>query len=127
MPMGGHIDEHELPEDAAKRECKEEVGIDVEIIGKDTPDLFNGENAEGRMMKQPFAMLLENIPEHDGKPAHQHMDFLFHAKMMNPNQKILLDPKEGREVRWFTRDEILAMGEGEIFANVKAYILLTLK
>jgi ADP-ribose pyrophosphatase YjhB (NUDIX family) len=33
MPAGGHVDENETPEDAAKRECKEETNLDVQIIG----------------------------------------------------------------------------------------------
>jgi len=126
MPMGGHIDENELPEDAAKRECKEETGLDIEILGEDTTDLFKGENAEGCMLKKPFAMLLENIPEHGSHPAHQHMDFLFRAKMINPSQQTNLDEKEGKELKWFTRKEIEALSDEEIFVNVRRYVLLIL-
>ena len=31
LPVGGHIDRDELPEEAALREAKEESGLDVEI------------------------------------------------------------------------------------------------
>ena len=33
MPPGGHVDPDEAPEDTARRECKEETGLDVEIEG----------------------------------------------------------------------------------------------
>lgn len=33
MPPGGHVDHDEIPEETAKRECKEETGLDVEIVG----------------------------------------------------------------------------------------------
>lgn len=129
MPPGGHIDEDETPEDAAKRECKEETGLDVEIIGESGQDLFSKNPAEGQMLKKPIAFLMENIPasEERGEPAHQHMDFLYRARLIDESQPITLLEKEGREVRWFTRDEIDALDEKtEIFANVKAYILLSL-
>ena len=60
MPPGGHVDEDETPEDAAKRECKEETNLDVEIVGDAQDDLFVGNPDEGRMLKKPIAMLLEN-------------------------------------------------------------------
>ena len=34
LPVGGHIDENETPDQALVREIKEEIGIDVEILNK---------------------------------------------------------------------------------------------
>lgn len=126
MPPGGHIDADETPEEAAIRECKEETGLDIEIIGDACADLFEGNPHEGHMLKKPFAMLLENIPASDerGEPAHEHMDFLFRAKMIDESQVITLAEHEGHAIRWFTREEIAALDERtEIFSNVKAYIM----
>lgn len=141
MPPGGHIDEDETPEDAAKRECREETGLDVEILGAHDPspnngameqwnnpfpDLFVRNSSEGRMLKKPIALLLENIPEsvERNEPAHQHMDFLYIARPLDESQMIALAEEEGREIRWFTKGEIEALDEkSEIFANVKTYIL----
>lgn len=126
MPPGGHIDPDETPEDAAVRECKEETGLDVEILGSDQPDLFAGATAEGRMLKKPFAMLLENIPaspERD-EPAHQHMDFLFVARVLDELQGTVIAEHEARELQWFTLEEVAALStEDEIFANVQAYVV----
>lgn len=129
MPPGGHIDADETPQDAAKRECKEETGLDVEILGETQPDLFAQDPDEGCMLKKPFAMLLENIPasEERGEGAHQHMDFLFLARPIDETQIPVLAEAEGREMRWFTRDEIASLDqETEIFANVRAYLLAAL-
>src|SRR3990167_4781284 len=97
MPPGGHVDEDELPEETARRECKEETGLDVEIIGDDQENLFERNPHEGQMLKKPIAMLLENIPasEERDEPAHQHMDFLYVAKPMDELQVLTLAQDEG--------------------------------
>jgi 8-oxo-dGTP pyrophosphatase MutT (NUDIX family) len=126
MPPGGHVDSDETPEETAKRECKEETGLDVEIIGDAQADLFLENPSEGQMLKKPIAMLLENIPasEMRGEPAHQHMDFLFLARPLDESQTLILAEDEGTEMRWFTPEEIAGLNpETEIFANVKAYVL----
>ncbi len=125
MPPGGHIDPNETPEDCAKRECKEETGLDVEIIGAEQPDLFEGANEEGRMLKKPFAMLLENIPASEARnePAHQHMDFLFHAKPLDESQILERAEAEAEELKWFTKEEVSLLPDDQIFSNVRHYVL----
>ncbi|MEK7137076.1 MAG: NUDIX domain-containing protein [Patescibacteria group bacterium] len=130
MPPGGHVDPDETPEETAKRECKEETGLNVEILGEEQRDLFALAPAEGRILKKPIAFLLENIPESKerNEPAHQHMDFLYIAKLLDETQVVKLEEREGREARWFTHDEIAALNpQTEIFANVQRYILQLLK
>lgn len=125
MPPGGHVGENETPEETAKRECKEETGLDVEILGDVQHDLFADNRSEGRMLKKPIAMLLEEIPAsaERNEPAHQHMDFLFLARLLDESQRITLATDEGREIRWFTADEVAKLPDDEIFSNVKTYIL----
>ncbi len=126
MPPGGHIEPDETPQDAARRECKEETGMDVQIFGDDYPNLFAHNAAEGQMLVKPIAMLLENIPESKerGEPAHQHMDFLFIAKPVDETQALTLAQEEAREMKWFSKEDVEKLDEQtEIFSNVKAYIL----
>ena len=126
MPPGGHVDENETPEQCAQRECKEETGLDVEIVGDAQEDLFATCTEEGRMLKKPIAMLLENIPasEERGEPAHQHMDFLFLARPLDEAQDLDHTNDESTDMRWFTKTDVEALSEAkEIFGNVKAYIL----
>lgn len=126
MPPGGHVEENEIPEETAKREAREETGLDVEIVGEVCADLFAKKPHEGRMLKKPLAMLLEEIPASGkkGEPAHQHMDFLFRARPLDESQPLALAEDEAREMRWFTAQEIELLDDTtKIFANVKAYIL----
>lgn len=130
MPAGGHLDPNETPDEAAKRECKEETGLDVEIIGEQQPDLFEGNRSEGRMLTKPIAMLLEEIPAcpERNEPAHQHMDFLFIAKPLDETQAARIAPAESSDMRWFTREQVAALNaDTEIFANVQHYILRILQ
>ena len=125
MPPGGHVHENETPEETARRECKEETGLDAEIIGDAQEDLFDRNPLEGKMLKKPIALLLENIPAcpERNEEEHQHMDFLYLARPIDEDQVLVLEENEGRELKWFTKKEIEALNETiEIFANVKRYL-----
>src|SRR5918912_1485575 len=59
LPPGGHIDPHELPDQAAIREVREESGLDVELMAE------GGMLGRVHVLPQPYCILLENIsPEH---------------------------------------------------------------
>ncbi len=126
MPPGGHLDPNETPEEAAKRECKEETNLDVDILGEPSHDLFAHDPSEGRMLIKPVGMLLEEIPACPARnePAHQHMDFLFIARPLDESQAVKIVEAESDRMQWFTRSEVEALDEKtEIFSNVKSYIL----
>ncbi len=129
MPPGGHVEPDEMPEETAKRECKEETGLDVEIIGDAQGDIFQDAAEEGRVLKKPFALLLENIPASPARnePAHQHMDFVYLARMLDPSQAMVLAQEEANELKWFTAEEIRALPNDKIFRNVRSYALSILE
>lgn len=130
MPPGGHVDPDETPEDTARRECKEETGLDVEIIGEPQEDMFEGNRSEGQMLRKPIALLLENIPAcpERNEGEHQHMDFVYLARPVDEGQMIELAEEEGDEIRWFSKENIGALDDStEIFANVKHYVLSVLR
>lgn len=124
MPPGGHMEADEIPEEAALRECKEETGLDIEIVSLENPDFFANQPFEGRMLKMPYTLLLENIPEHKvkGEPAHQHIDFVYLARPLDENQVLSLQEAEGSDLKWFTYEEVLALPETNLFRNLREFL-----
>ena len=73
LPPGGHIDPHELPDDAALREVVEETGIVAELTGR--PALTLDDPAAPRQLIRPEGIQLERIT-----PTHEHIDLIYFAR-----------------------------------------------
>ena len=76
--VGGHIDEDELPEEAAVREVKEETGLDIVLYWQDDlKKLAKDEISVPRVqaLNRPVHIILEDIGE-----DHQHIDCIYYAK-----------------------------------------------
>lgn len=112
LPPGGHLEPNETPPECACREAKEESGLTIQIISQENlwVEFWNATSIE-----RPYLCLLENIPEHNGKPAHQHIDFIYLAK---PISGALLE-----EAKWFSLEDIeLLVDDDAIFAETKKTI-----
>jgi len=70
LPPGGHIEEGELPDEAAVREVWEEAGVRVELVGERREDI-----TDPVQLHRPAGVQLENIG-----PNHQHIDLIYFAK-----------------------------------------------
>jgi 8-oxo-dGTP pyrophosphatase MutT (NUDIX family) len=117
VPPGGHIEVNETPVEAVLREAFEETGLAIELI-RDEHLWVDYSNAAS--FERPFMCLLENIPEHNSQPAHQHMDLIYLAKPIGGELKT----ENNVPLRWFTLDEVLALeSEVEIFQETKEAIL----
>ncbi|MDP3733658.1 MAG: NUDIX domain-containing protein [Nanoarchaeota archaeon] len=95
LPVGGHIDANETPDNALRREIKEEVNLDIEIIGKSSVPL--GGNAKENCAL-PFHTNLHSVGDHD----HYGLFYLCTAK----NPEILQMNKEVKNFRWFSADDV---------------------
>ncbi|OGY41145.1 MAG: hypothetical protein A2Y67_00910 [Candidatus Buchananbacteria bacterium RBG_13_39_9] len=95
IPVGGHIDRDELPQETALREIKEESGLEVKLYNPDKQI----EMGDVRQLIRPMYILLENINQ-----FHQHIDFIYYAQAdtfeLNPQND------ETNNLKWFAIDEV---------------------
>lgn len=106
LPPGGHVDENELPDDAAIREVKEETGLDIELIGEKQPKLSDIVTP----LFRPEVVQLEDI-EHGGE-FHQHIDLFYLAV---PKTHSIRLSNESEQIRWFSLSDM----EGTVPENIK--------
>lgn len=95
---GGHIELDEDPNQAAIREVKEEVGLDIELVS-DNFHTFPAYNHKYTDLIPPFAMNIHQIK--DG--PHHHIDLIFAA--ITESDKIILESPTD-VVKWLSRQEI---------------------
>jgi len=93
LPPGGHIDPHELPDQAALREVREESGLEVELL--DSGYMLG----HVRVLPQPYCVLLEDI-----SPGHQHIDLIYFARVSGG--ALAPAERETQAARWYTWEEL---------------------
>jgi ADP-ribose pyrophosphatase YjhB (NUDIX family) len=93
LPPGGHIDPHELPDQAAVREVREESGLEVELLAQ------GHMLGRVRVLPQPYCVLLEDI-----SPGHQHIDLIYFARVSGG--ALAHAEREARAARWYTWEEL---------------------
>lgn len=89
LPVGGHVELNEDPEQAALRETREESGLDVELLGERPPLTGGGTRA----LIAPRFMDIHRISE-----THQHIGLIYFARPYGA--KIRLSPAEHHDLRW---------------------------
>lgn len=120
LSVGGHIELDEIPEDAAVREVKEEVGLDIKLVGNRKGEANgNSENRGHRDLLPP-----KYLGIHPVNDTHQHIVLVYFATA--DSDKILesVYEKEKAETCWVSKDELEKM---ELVPNVKFYALEALK
>ena len=74
LPLGGHIELDEDPEQAALREAKEESGLEVELLGERPPTTGPGTRA----LIAPRFLDIHRIND-----THQHISMMYWARLKN--------------------------------------------
>lgn len=115
LPPGGHVDPNETPPEAARREAREETGLEINFIREENMWI---ESPNSNSFERPYMCLLENIPAYREVPAHQHIDFIYIA---NPTGGILNhNITEIEKMCWFTLEEIQQLKlHDEIFLDTQ--------
>ena len=90
LPLGGHIELDEDPEQAAVREVKEESGLDVELIGDRPPTTEPGTRA----LIAPRFLDIHRINE-----THEHIGMIYWARPMS-GMTTTLAVEEHHDIRW---------------------------
>jgi 8-oxo-dGTP diphosphatase len=96
LPIGGHIELNENPEEAAIREAREESGLEVELVGK-KPQV---ERETG------FIPLLapEYLDIHLIKEPHWHIGMVYFARVKSG--QVTLNKKEHHDIQWLGEADI---------------------
>lgn len=95
LPLGGHIELDEDPEDAAIREAKEESGLDIEIIAE-KPDVDDPLN---KMLYRPEYLDIHKVGE-----SHRHVGIVYFAKVKSG--KVKLAELEHNDIGWFSLEDL---------------------
>lgn len=97
LPPGGHIDPHELPDEAAVREVQEEAGLAVTLLSQPALPPIPGP----RQLARPEGIQLEDIG-----PDHQHIDLIYFARPTDPSAVRPVANHEVERVGWYGREEL---------------------
>lgn len=111
LPPGGHVEPNETPPEAARREVKEETSLDIEFLDQEH---LHMSFPHASTLERPFHCLLENIPEKNGKPAHQHMDLIYLARPVNLAQLNSIPV----DFQWFEFEKLSSI-EHELFEDTR--------
>ncbi len=112
LSVGGHIEPEETPDEAALRECKEEVGLNITLYHEksDAP-----EDSREKELVRPIAVARHPINE-----THDHVVFVYFATSETDEVKL---EKEDDQIKWFTREEL---DQYDIRPKIKYYAKLAL-
>src|SRR5713101_3389833 len=95
LPLGGHIELDEDPEQAALREVKEESGLDVELLGERPPTTGAGTRA----LIAPRFLDIHRITD-----THEHIGMIYWARPRNGT--LTLSPTEHHDIRWCSAQDL---------------------
>jgi 8-oxo-dGTP pyrophosphatase MutT (NUDIX family) len=95
LPLGGHIELDEDPEQAALREAREESGFEVELLGDRPPTTSPGTRA----LIAPRFLDIHRI-----SPTHEHIGMIYWARPKTG--ALTLAAAEHHDIRWCTVQEL---------------------
>jgi len=115
LPLGGHIELDEDPEQAAVREALEESGLDVELLGERPPTTGDGTRA----LIAPRFLDIHRITE-----SHEHIGMIYWARSRRGT--VTLSAAEHHDIRWCSAQDLESL-QPPMADAVKWYCLKALE
>ena len=115
LPIGGHIELDEDPEEALYREIREECGLKVRILAE-APNI--GHRGVKPIPTPSF------VDAHRISSKHKHVAFVYFG--VSSTDRVKLHVKEHREFRWVSKEE-LRNPELKLTRSIYFYCLEALK
>jgi len=95
LPIGGHVELDEDPEQALFREVKEECGLEIGVLGE-KPSI----RSEGtKFLYSPIFLDIHKISD-----VHKHIGLYYFVKAKT--DKVILNKKEHKKIRWLSEEEL---------------------
>ena len=123
LSVGGHIELDEDPNQAAIEEVKEEVGLDIELIGEQRS--FVGDTDHPGNYKELIPPRFINRHRYGTNP-HEHVTMVYFARAKHTNIKQIENHEKSEDIRWFTLAE-LDDPQYALRDNIKFYAKKTLE
>jgi len=117
LSVGGHVELDEDPNQAACREVKEEVGLDVELY--DGSSCLSERTTDYEELIPPIFMNRHRI-----NPTHEHVSLTYFAKAKT-DRLSLSETEKSEDCKWFTATEMES--SPEIKKQIKLYALKALE
>ena len=95
LPIGGHIELNEDPEEALFREVEEECGLEMEVLS-DKPKL---ESKGTKFLYTPSFLDIHDITD-----THKHVGLYYFAKAKS--DKFKFNKEEHSDIHWFSEEDL---------------------
>ena len=115
LPIGGHIELSEDPEQALFREIREECGLKVKVLSHKPPIKHPG--------VKPI-LVPSYVDVHRIQRGHRHVAFVYFA--ISRTTRVSLHEKEHRAFRWLSRGDLNRRGY-DLSKSIRFYCLEALK
>jgi ADP-ribose pyrophosphatase YjhB (NUDIX family) len=100
LPLGGHIELNELPEEACIREAQEEAGLEINLYNPINNQLKNSCELVGeKLLINPIHTIFGEI-----NPEHYHIDFVFYATAKSSDT--IPGDGESTMLKWYNKEDL---------------------
>ena len=100
LPLGGHIELNELPEEACIREVKEEAGLKINLYNPVDIALKKSCDLSGeKLLINPMHTIFGDV-----SPNHSHIDCVYYAT--TNSFETYPENGESKILKWYSKDEL---------------------